>query len=491
MPTPPTPHPDPAPQRSEAAGHVKGAQRLLHDARPGEAARLLLTAAKAHGGDGQLIFQLARSLQAAGRLIESVGMYRRAAELLPDRHEPLVGLGLALERVRHPVEAVDALNAAIAINASDERANRFLDALARRLAHLEAARERLQATTSQQMPARIRGAALLELGATLDSLGEHEEAFRMHSQGRQLFALAPEAQKHRVGELPARLRSAADEIDADLIASFRRDVSGSARPAPTLHVRLIPMVRDRALEAVKAMPGLAVNVQTPCLAQTARSLEEIVPEAAHSPAAIASLSRSEIASLRARYWAIAEKAFSADRLDAEPLIDAAPLNILHLPLYRAIFPNGRLLLSIRDPRDMALNCFFHRYALNRLTVNFLQFGGVASYLADVAHYWNRVTAAAELPTHVVRSEDLDWSPRRTLSGIAGFLGQPYHAALDRLIQRRAHELIPEAPRTANDPKPLDPLPGHWTRHRKPIELAMEHLRPVVEGFGYGTGSRPE
>jgi tetratricopeptide (TPR) repeat protein len=463
---------------------IKSAQGLLRDARPGDAVRLLVSAIRTDPDNGALRFHLAGAMQAAGRVVEAAPMFQHAATLLPGRAEPLVSLGRALERVRKPNEAVDALNQAIALDASDQRAGVLLESLAKRLAHLEAARERLRATTGEQMPAKIRGAALLELGITLDSLGEHSDAFRAFSQGHQAFALTPDAMKHPAGVLPAQVRRAAEAITPELIASFRRDMVESRRPAPTLLVRLMPMTRDRAVEALLLSPGIAVNTQAPFMAQTTQALEEIVPEAADTPAAIASLSRSEIASLRTRYWTAAEKAFSAERLDNEPMVDAAPLNIMHVPLYRALFPNGRVILSIRDPRDMAMNCFFHRYPFNPLTVNFLQFGSVAAYLGDIGGYWEKLAGAIELPTHILRAEDIDWAPRQTLSKLVAFLGQPYHAALDKLVRRRAHELVPEPPETPRDFAPLEPLPSRWTFYRKEIAPHMDKLAPTVSRFNY-------
>ena len=472
------------PGSNDSQRYIKTAQRLIHDARPGDAVRLLVSAVRANPGDGALRFHLACAMQAAGRVVEAARMFQLASSLLPGRAAPLVGLGRALERIRKPNEAVDALNQAIAIDASDRRANTLLESLAKRLAHLEAARKRLHATTGEQMPAKIRGAALLELGATLDSLGEHGEAFRAFSQGHQAFALTPEAMKHQAGVLPAKIRKAAEILTPDLVASFRREVVSTSRPAPTLLVRLMPMIRDRSVEALRVSPGIAVNVEAPFMAQTTQALEEIVPEAADTPAAIASLSRSEISSLRARYWTAAEKAMTAERLDNEPMIDAAPLNILHLPLYRAIFPNGRIILSLRDPRDMAMNCFFHRFPFNPLTVNFLQFGSVASYLSDIGSYWETLSGAIELPTHVIRDEDIDWAPRETLSKLVGFLGQPYHAALDRLILHRAHELSPEPPKAPKNLAPLEPLPSRWTFYRDEMAPHMAKLAPLVSRFNY-------
>jgi len=468
----------------DTARFIKAAQRLLHEGRPGDAVKLLVGAIRINPKDGPLRFHLASAMQGAGRVIESAQMHRHAVSLLPGRAEPLVALGRVLERVRKPIEAVDVLNEAIAIDAGDQRVNLLLESLARRLAHLESARERLRATAGEQLPAKIRGAALLELGATLDSLGEHGEAFRMYSQGHQVFALTREAMQHQAGALPSKIRAIAQAMTPELVSSFRRDVTASHRDAPALLVRMMPMTRDRALEALHASPGLAVNVQAPCMSQTARALEEIVPDAANAPAAIASLSRSEIASLRARYWTIAEKALTAERLDEQPMVDAAPLNMLHIPLYRALFPNGRIILSVRDPRDMAINCFFHRYSFNALSVNFLQLGSVATHLANMDEYWERTTGAVELPIHVIRAEDIDWSPRETLSKLVGFLGLPYHAALDRLVRRRAQELAPEPPATPADFALLEPLPNRWSFYRAEIEPHLGKLTTVVNRFNY-------
>lgn len=472
------------PAAGDGARFVRTAQRLLRDGRPGDAVRLLTSAIRTSPKDGVLRFHLACAMQASGRVVESCAMHQLAVSLLPGRAEPLVAFGRALERARKPNEAVDALNEAIAINASDQRANVLLESLAKRLAHLQSARERLHATTGEQLPAKIRGSALLELGTTLDSLGEHEDAFRMFSQGHQTFALTRDAMKHQVGALPAKIRSITEAVTPDLVASFRRDVSASSRDAPVLLVRLMPMTRDRAIEALHASPGIAVNLQAPCMAYTASALEEIVPEAAHSPAAIASLSRSEIASLRSKYWTIAEKALTAERLDREPMVDAAPLNILHIPLYRALFPNGRIILSVRDPRDMAINCFFHRYPFNQVSVNFLQLGSVTTYMEGIDRYWEAISGAVELPTHIVRAEDIDWSPRMALSNLMGFIRQPYHAVLDRLIKHRVQELSPEPPAKPTDFAPLEPLPSRWTFYRKDMEPHIEKLAPICSRFNY-------
>ena len=306
----------------------------------------------------------------------------------------------------------------------------------------------------------------------------------MYSQGQQVFALTAEAMKHQAGAMPAKIHTITEALTPDLVASFRRDVTSSVRDAPTLLVRLMPMVRDRAVEALRVAPGVAVNLQTTCLTRTARALEEIVPEAADTPAAIAGLSRSEISSLRARYWTFAEKALTAERLDREPMVDAAPLNILHIPLYRALFPNGRIILSLRDPRDMAINCFFHRYPFNALSVNFLQIGSIAAYMATVGRYWDRVVESVELPTLIVRAEDMDWAPRETLTRLVEFIGRSYDPTLDRLIHRRALELAPEPPAKPTDLAPLEPLPSRWTFYRDEIEPHIEKLELLLARFNY-------
>jgi hypothetical protein len=68
-------------------------------------------------------------------------------------------------------------------------------------------------------------------------------------------------------------------------------------------------------------------------------------------------------------WTPASIAEAADRYlaevpadGAERIIDKMPDNIFQLGLIATLFPNARIIFCERDPRDLALSCFFQHFA---------------------------------------------------------------------------------------------------------------------------------
>ena len=45
-------------------------------------------------------------------------------------------------------------------------------------------------------------------------------------------------------------------------------------------------------------------------------------------------------------------------------VDKHPLNTLKLPLIARLFPHAKILFACRDPRDVMLSCFRHRFQMS-------------------------------------------------------------------------------------------------------------------------------
>ncbi len=50
-------------------------------------------------------------------------------------------------------------------------------------------------------------------------------------------------------------------------------------------------------------------------------------------------------------------------------IDKMPLNLVFLPLIAKLFPSAKILLALRDPRDVVLSCLRRRFAMNAACMN--------------------------------------------------------------------------------------------------------------------------
>ena len=63
------------------------------------------------------------------------------------------------------------------------------------------------------------------------------------------------------------------------------------------------------------------------------------------------------------------------------LLDKNPSPTARLPLWLKVFPELRVLIALRDPRDVVLSCYFQNIPLNAANVNFLSFERLARHYA--------------------------------------------------------------------------------------------------------------
>ena len=81
--------------------------------------------------------------------------------------------------------------------------------------------------------------------------------------------------------------------------------------------------------------------------------------------------------LRAAYWQLVAKA--GIDMAGKMFVDKHPLNTLKLPLIARLFPRAKILFACRDPRDVVLSCFRHRFQMSAPIYEMLSLQGAARY----------------------------------------------------------------------------------------------------------------
>lgn len=121
--------------------------------------------------------------------------------------------------------------------------------------------------------------------------------------------------------------------------------------------------------------------------------------------------------------AIYEAQLRQDDSDADWFIDKQPLNLLHVDLILALWPNARIIYCRRSPRDTALSLWSQSFRDNAQ--------GYAYDLADIAaviqgcdrlmaHWQSSFNDAI----HTIRYERLTAAPTETIAALAAWLGLP-------------------------------------------------------------------
>ena len=177
-------------------------------------------------------------------------------------------------------------------------------------------------------------------------------------------------------------------------------------------------------------------------------------------------------------------AWHGETLSGRHLVDKLPLNLVHLGLVRRLFPDAKILLALRDPRDVVLSCFMQTFELNTAMVHFLD-------LCDAARLYRTVMALGTvyqqrlgLDLLSYRYEDLVAAPESTARQVFAHLGLPWDDCVMRYYERRAGRAV-ATPSYQDVTRPVySRAVGRWRSYRGEMAAALDLLLPAVTAFGY-------
>jgi len=167
------------------------------------------------------------------------------------------------------------------------------------------------------------------------------------------------------------------------------------------------------------------------------------------------------------------------------LVDTCALNTLKLPLIAMLFPRAKILFAGRDPRDIVVSCFRHRFGMTAPTYELLTIEGAARYYAAVTRVLVQITSTVPLEVCLVRHEDLVTAFSREMTRVCEFLGVEWHPAMGdfALRSRERGAAVPSLPELVRG-LGTEGL-GAWRRYRQFLEPVAAILDPWVKRFYYG------
>lgn len=109
-----------------------------------------------------------------------------------------------------------------------------------------------------------------------------------------------------------------------------------------------------------------------------------------------------------------------DDAPARLYVDKNPLNFRFLGLARALFPQGRIVHCVRDPRDVALSIWAQQFTPGEMDWAY-DFASIADFIKGyetLMRHWS----ARSVPMHGVRYEQLVATPEASLRALGEFVG---------------------------------------------------------------------
>jgi hypothetical protein len=128
----------------------------------------------------------------------------------------------------------------------------------------------------------------------------------------------------------------------------------------------------------------------------------------------------DIEQLRAGYWERVGAGLRGAPMQSV-FVDKQPLNAVLLPLIYRLFPGAKILLAIRDPRDVLLSCFQQRFGMNAAMFQLLKLDTAAAYYDDVMNRGRVSRQKFPLRVHESKYEALIDAFESTVREVLDFL----------------------------------------------------------------------
>ncbi len=432
------------------------------------------------------------ALAAAGRQSLDFGNYamaeryfQRASEQKDATPEAFVRLAELYERLRRVDEAAALIDRALRADRACAPALLARARLDRQAGRMEAAEKLIRSfLATADRESRVRG--WYELGGILDRQQRYDEAMTALLEAKALVRpdappLVAQRRSVRASLKEFRIRLTPEKLQA------WRDGGPALQPPRRLallggHPRSGTTLLEQVLDS---HPDIISAEETSIFHDDAYvPVVRRFPEATPLLTVLESAPTDALQQSRQNYFRRAEL-FLGNPIAGRLLIDKNPYLTDLIPVLVRVFPEIKLLIALRDPRDVVLSCFMQCFfPLGTTNATYLSLEDTAGEYAELMSMWTTVAPMLKDAWLEVRYEDMveDLEPvaRKTLA----FLGVAWDERVLRFDEHARQKLV-RSPTYADVAQPVyQRARGRWRHYQKYLEPHLEKLEPFVKAFGY-------
>jgi tetratricopeptide (TPR) repeat protein len=410
----------------------------------------------------------------------------RAAKEPGASPDTYVKLAEIYERFRLLEEACDLVDRALRLDPASALASLVRARLDRLSGRREEAERRLRPLLAQSgrdtWSTRIRG--WYELGAVLDAQGRYDEAMAAFLEAKAM--ILPNATQFIASQklVHARLQIVAEKLHAQMVGRWRAQGAASEPCRLALlcgHPRSGTTLLEQVLDS---HPDFVSAEETGIfLRESFGSLLHGLPPQTLMLDALEAASPGALRQARQNYTQCMAR-FLGHPPDARMLIDKNPSLTGLVPGFVRIFPEAKLLVALRDPRDVCLSCFMQPLPLGQGSSIFLTLEGTVQEYASIMGLWRAAAPCLDGSFLEVRYEDLVADLAGVSRRALEFLGAAWDERVLRFDEYARSKLV-RSPTYAAVAKPISKgAVGRWRNYQKHLQPWLETLAPLVKAFGY-------
>lgn len=324
------------------------------------------------------------------------------------------------------------------------------------------------------------------LGDALDGQNRTAEAFESYTAGKDLLNKIYLSRRDGPRPLAQEVRRIASYVRTSEAKSW--DVTDRNLPerlegkTPAKHVFLVGFMRS----------GTTLLEQVLSANPTVKALDErdILGELAKKYLATDSATDSflkadgegPLAEARAFYWDNARAL--AGNVAGKIFLDKLPFNALRLPLIAKLFPDARIVVAIRDPRDVVLSCFRRHLEVSVTPLEFFSLTETAKLYAETMQLIELCRAKMPLAFFDHRYESMIEDFDGRVRAVCDFIGMEFTGKM-REFASSAPALALRSPSAPQVRRGLyTEGVDQWRRYTTQMEPTLPLLEPWIAKFAY-------
>jgi tetratricopeptide (TPR) repeat protein len=416
----------------------------------------------------------------------AINCLQRACEKKGVSIGPLVTLADIFTRDKRLDKASELVARAAQMDRKDPRVL-FQQAVLRRLqgnvSEAEPLLRELLANPKAEAPARTR--AFYELAGIMDSEGKYDEAMTALLEAKAL--MRPHMSSHAaiLQHMQSRAREMEQTITATVLDRWHSDAD---KLQPLRRIALLcghPRSGTTLLEQVLDAHSDIISAEETKVMHDDAYLPVIrdFPEGTSVLQALDSVPPSVLRNARENYFQCTEK-FLRQKIGDRLLVDKNPSLNLMIPMVVRVFPEVKLLIALRDPRDVIVSCFLQALPPTPIGSAYLSLEGTVNQYANVMGFWLEMFPRMGNQWMYVRYEEMVEDLPSVARSVLDFLGVGFEEEVLKFYEHARAKRV-TSPSRDDVRKPLyRTAVGRWRNYQKYLEPYLPGLERFVKAFGY-------
>lgn len=432
-----------------------------------------------------LLLLVGQQYQGLRQLDSARGCFERAVSADPDSVDARISLAVWFEKERRLAESWECVQACLAKHPGDDQALYFRAFLLHRQGKNSEAEIALRdlIRAGPQYP-YVKYAARHLLGVVLDQAGQYAGALRWILEAKAIVRQLTDVARleREYDRADQRRRELLALLTPEMIRRWRNEGPSSSRAAflgghPRSGTTLLEQVLDAHPEVIAFDEPTALNHEV---------AQRLLPANLAARAAarqLDSLNPGQQTELRHRYVASLLRETPGDPGD-RMLLDKNPSCTSLLHLWLRVFPELKVIIALRDPRDVVISCFFLNLMLNATNMNFLSLERTAKHYGDLMDVWLRMRELGGFDWIETKYEDLVENLAAEGARVTTFLGLAWDSRQAAYYENSRRKFL-FAPTYHDVTQPVyRRAVGRWERYAEAFEPLKDKLAPYCRAFGY-------